>query len=114
MERLERNSPFVYRRLLSRTLGVMGIAAYVLLIAGCGPVAEPDKGAHQSLVEIGEHSLEEAERLEMNGRKGEANAAYQRSLWAFRYHEHLTGEEPLLLDEAVEGIERTGGRRKKR
>lgn len=83
------------------------------LLSGCSDIPEPDKGANQSLVEIGEHSLEEAESLENQGRKGEASAAYRRSLWAFRYHEQLTGEEPFLMDEALEGIKRTEARKGK-
>ncbi len=50
------------------------------------------------------------ESLESEGRAAEAHAAYRRALWAFRYHRHLTGEEPFLLDEAVDGAERTGRR----
>lgn len=69
-------------------------------------------GAHQSLVEIGEHSLERAEELESRGRSVDANVAYRRALWAFRYHERLTGEQPFLLDEALEGVERTAPRRR--
>lgn len=65
------------------------------------------KGAHQSLVEIGERSLEVAETMERDGQYPDAHASYRRALWAFNYHEHLTGEEPLLLEEAQEGVERT-------
>ncbi|MCD8138380.1 MAG: hypothetical protein LUE17_01135 [Planctomycetaceae bacterium] len=83
------------------------------LLAGCADMPEPDKGANQSLVEIGERSLEEAEALESEGRKAEAQAAYRRSQWAFRYHEHLTGEEPFLLEEALEGVKRTEARRRR-
>lgn len=91
-------------------LAAMVTVIVALFIGGCSDIPEPDKGANQSLVEIGEHSLEEAERLEMQGKRGEASAAYNRSLWAFRYHEQLTGEEPFLLEEALDGIKRTGGR----
>ena len=90
----------------------MAAAILCAALAGCSDIPEPDKGANQSLVEIGEHSLEEAESLENKGRKGEALAAYRRSLWAFRYHEQLTGEEPFLLEEALEGIRRTEGRKR--
>ena len=81
-----------------------------MFLAGCENVKEPDRGANQSLVEIGERSLEQAEELEGEGRGGEANVMYKRSLWAFKYHERLTGEEPFLLDDALEGLERTGSR----
>ncbi len=81
-----------------------------LFFAGCDSMQEPDRGAHQSLVEIGERSLEQAERLENGGRRAEANSQYKRALWAFTYHERLTGEEPFLLDDALDGIARTGSR----
>jgi hypothetical protein len=78
------------------------------LCAGCPEAKDLDqKGANQSLVEIGERAIENGETLEGEGRASEANISYKRALWAFRYHQHLTGEEPLLLDEAVEGVERT-------
>ncbi len=79
-------------------------------ITGCEELKEPDRGANQSLVEIGERSLELAEELEGEGRRAEANVQYKRSLWAFKYHERLTGEEPFLLDDALDGIARTGPR----
>lgn len=92
---------------------LMAVLLLFAMLPGCSDIPEPDKGANQSLVEIGEHSLEEAESLENQGRKGEASAAYRRSLWAFRYHEQLTGEEPFLMDEALEGIKRTETRKGK-
>ena len=92
---------------------LMAALLLLTLLPGCSDMPEPDKGANQSLVEIGEHSLEEAESLENQGRKGEASAAYRRSLGAFRYHEQLTGEEPFLMDEALEGIKRTEPRKGK-
>ncbi len=67
-----------------------------------------DLGANQSLVEIGELSLEEAEALEGQGRTAEANVAYRKALWAFRYHQRLTDDEPFLMEVALEGVERTG------
>lgn len=85
-----------------------------LLLAGCPEQYQDDKGANQSLVEIGELSLEQGESLESEGRTAEANVAYRRALWAFRYHEKLTSEQPFLLDEALDGIKRTtpaGGKR---
>jgi hypothetical protein len=81
-----------------------------VFLAGCEEYTEPDRGANQSLVEIGEQSLERAEELEDDGRRAEANVQYKRSLWAFRYHEQLTGEEPFLLDDALDGVARTGRR----
>ncbi|MCD8349122.1 MAG: hypothetical protein LUC93_00735 [Planctomycetaceae bacterium] len=100
-------------RILARApVLVAGLLAGCLL-SGCADIPEPDKGANQSLVEIGERSLEEGEALESEGRKAEAQAAYRRSQWAFRYHEHLTGEEPFLLEEAIEGIKRTETRRRR-
>ncbi len=63
-----------------------------------------------SLVEIGERSLESAERFENAGNLREAEISYRRALWAFGYHEKLTGEQPLLLDEAEEGARRLGNR----
>lgn len=86
--------------------------ACLIVISGCGTTPDVDQaGAHQSLVEIGERSLELAESLENTGRAGEANASYRRAVWAFTYHEHLTGEEPLLMDEAAEGVRRTSGKK---
>ncbi len=80
----------------------------VAIIPGCfsSPNAN-DQGAHQSLVEIGERALETAEELENQSESAEANLYFRRALWAFRYHEQLTGEEPLLLEEALEGKRRT-------
>lgn len=91
----------------ARALSCLLCLALSLALAGCGEEPEPDKGANQSLVEIGERSLEHAEELEGSDRKVESNLAYKRALWAFRYHEQLTGEEPFLLDEALDGMERT-------
>jgi|GEM_PF-2111113 hypothetical protein len=93
-------------RALCMWLGRMAFL-FVLLAPGCGAVAIDDAGARQSLVEVGERSLEDGERLENLDRIGEANTAYRRALWAFRYHERLTNEQPFLLDEAVEGVRRT-------
>lgn len=79
---------------------------------GCQKTKDVDQtGAHQSLVEIGERSLEMAESLEDRGKTGEANAAFRRAIWAFTYHQHLTGEEPFLMDEAVDGVRRTSEKR---
>lgn len=85
-----------------------------LFCGGCAGEKPGDLGANQSLVEIGELSLEQGESLERQGKTAEANVAYRKALWAFRYHERLTREEPFLTDEAVEGVRRTasapGGR----
>lgn len=78
-----------------------------LLCGGCAGDKPHDLGANQSLVEIGELSLEQGESLERQGRTAEANVAYRKALWAFRYHERLTREEPFLTDEAIEGAQRT-------
>ena len=80
------------------------------LTAGCDSGKPLDSGANQSLVEIGERSLEEAEALEGQGRAAEANTAYRKALWAFRYHQELTGDVPFLMDAALDGIKRTGRR----
>lgn len=87
------------------------LACLVISLSGCSEEKEPDKGANQSLVEIGERSLELAEDWEGRGKRVEAHTEYKRALWAFRYHQRLTGEEPFLLDEALDGVERTESRR---
>lgn len=93
-------------------LVLLGVFVFpALFLSGCGDEKEPDKGANQSLVEIGEHSLELAEDFEGRGRMTDANVEYKRALWAFRYHQRLTGEEPFLLDDALDGVERTDGQR---
>lgn len=85
----------------------------IVLLSGCQKDKDIDQaGAHQSLVEIGERSLELAESLENKGRSGEANASYRRALWAFTYHEHLTGEEPFLMEDAADGVRRTSGKKR--
>ncbi len=89
---------------------VLFLAVVCLFLAGCESIEEPDRGANQSLVSIGERALEQAMEYEDRGRRGEAVVAYKRALWAFRYHEHLTGEEPFLMGDALEGLERTGAR----
>ncbi|MCC8108083.1 MAG: hypothetical protein LIQ30_03345, partial [Planctomycetes bacterium] len=75
--------------------------AVALTLSGCAGDARPDQGANQSLVEIGERSLELGEELESENRVAEANLAYRRALWAFREHESITAEAPLLLDESL-------------
>ncbi len=66
--------------------------------------------ANLSLVEIGERSLESAERFEAAGHWRDADISYRRALWAFSYYERLTGEQPLLLDEAKDGARRLAAR----
>ncbi|MDR2391691.1 MAG: hypothetical protein LBE84_08455 [Planctomycetota bacterium] len=61
----------------------------------------------RSLIEIGEESLDQAEILERQKRLAEANILYRRALWAFRYHERLTSEQPFLLDDSLAGVQRT-------
>ncbi|MDR0362791.1 MAG: hypothetical protein LBJ46_08940 [Planctomycetota bacterium] len=88
------------------------LLACALALPGC-PGAEPSRPVNTlSLVEIGERALENGERQEAAGRRDEARESYRRALWAFRYHERLTGEQPLLLDEAVRGANRASGRRR--
>lgn len=89
-------------------LRVAAIIAALTLASGCDATSSPVDSSRQSLVEIGEHALEEAERLELDGRLADANQAYRKALWAFSYHQHLTREEPLLADEAEAGVRRTG------
>lgn len=87
-------------------------AAFCLFPPGCEQMGDIDQqGANQSLVEIGERALETGEEKEREGRKSEAHMAYKRALWAFRYHQQLTGEEPFLLDDALEALNRTEVRR---
>lgn len=91
---------------IRRGAGILLFSLTLLLPCGCersGGAAD----ANQSLVEIGEYSLEEGEWLENAGRKPEANQAFRKAIWAFGYHQQLTGEEPLLLYEARQGVQRT-------
>ncbi|MDR3078029.1 MAG: hypothetical protein LBV15_04615 [Planctomycetota bacterium] len=83
---------------------------FCFALSGCAGPAGPDIGRGQSLIEIGEQSLEQAEELERRGRAAEANILYRRALWAFGYHEQLTREQPFLMDEARTGASRTAGR----
>ena len=93
-------------------LVLCAVLASCLFVAGCSQMKDLDQsGANQSLVEIGERSLEMGESMEDEGRTSEANLSYKRALWAFRYHQQLTGEEPLLLDDALDAVERTTKRR---
>ncbi|MDR1533545.1 MAG: hypothetical protein LBU64_00370 [Planctomycetota bacterium] len=92
-------------RLFAGILILLGLA----WSPGCSEAAGGGRGLNQSLLEIGELSLEQAEKLEARGKSGEANILYRRALWAFRYHERLTGEQPFLLDDARDGARRTKG-----
>lgn len=98
------------RSALRTAVGMACLLPAAFLLSGCEEPKTHQDVANQSLVEIGEISLEQAEALERDGRVREANVAYRRALWAFRYHEKLTREEPLLLDDALSGIRRTSGR----
>ena len=83
-----------------------GFCWVLLFFCGC---AENNAGTFNSglsLVEIGERSFELGERYEDEGNASPALIAYQRSVWAFKYHEALTGNQPLLLDEAMAGVKR--------
>lgn len=96
------------RRLWTKRLLCPTFFIILLFLSGCEKISDLDQaGAHQSLVEIGERSLELAELKENDNQIAEANASFRRALWAFEYHEHLTGEEPLLMEEARDGVERT-------
>lgn len=83
-------------------------ACLAVFAGGCSDTPLDDRGANHSLVEIGERSLEQGESLEATGNRSDANIAYRKALWAFKYHQQLTGEEPFLMEEAVEGMKRTG------
>jgi hypothetical protein len=77
------------------------------LFSGCFGDNHDGQVLGWSLVEIGEQSLDQAEILEKQKRLAEANILYRRALWAFRYHERLTGEQPFLLDDSLAGVRRT-------
>lgn len=77
------------------------------LFPGCSENNPDGQALGWSLVEIGEQSLDQAEMLEKQKRLAEANILYRRALWAFRYHERLTGEQPFLLDDSLAGVRRT-------
>lgn len=88
------------------------LAAACSAFAGCPGEQPGHMSANLSLVEIGERSLESAERFEAAGNLKDADISYRRALWAFRYHEKLTGEQAILMDEAREGAERLGRRQR--
>lgn len=86
----------------------IGLALVLLAAAGCQSLAYPWKTAgsdrienrHLSLVEIGERSLELGERLEEQNLYVGALEAYRRAEWAFNYLQRLSGQTPLLLEDA--------------
>ena len=92
---------------MRRTTACGIVAALGLFAAGC-PERNPDRTvrANLSLVEIGERSLDAGERLEREGKRAESLTMYKRADWAFSYHEALTGETPLFLDDAREKVSR--------
>lgn len=92
---------------IRRGMAIGAFSLALLFSCGCDQPGGNIDDANQSLVEIGEFSLEEGERLENAGRKPEANRAFRKAVWAFGYHQQLTGEEPLLLYEAKQGVQRT-------
>ncbi len=86
-------------------------AGVLLAVSGCwnGERATHPKvapGKRLSLVEIGEQALDAGLEHEEAGRYREALADYDRALWAFRYHQRLTGREPLLMQDAQESARR--------
>ena len=89
------------------------LLAACLTLSGCPEANQGHMSANLSLVEIGERSLESAERFEAAGNYRDADISYRRALWAFGYHEKLTGEQPILLDEAADGAQRLARRAKR-
>lgn len=71
---------------------------------GLGREVSPDRD--RTLLDIGERSLDTGERLEEQGFRQGALEAYERAVWAFRYHERLTGDTPLLMEDALDSVER--------
>lgn len=98
--------------ILKRIILSMALAAGGCLAGGCAPDGHGHMSANLSLVEIGERSLESAERFEAQGNWRDADNSYRRALWAFDYHERLTGEQPILRDEAVDGAQRMAKKRR--
>ena len=88
-------------------------AACLTILPGCLEAESSHMSANLSLVEIGERSLESAERFEAAGNPRDAEISYRRALWAFGYHERLTGEQPILMDEAEEGARRLAAERRR-
>ncbi|MDR1611271.1 MAG: hypothetical protein LBT97_00640 [Planctomycetota bacterium] len=91
---------------MGKTLLLILLFLHPLVAAGCSDPGANRDGAGLSLVEIGERALENGERQADSGRVVEARESYRRALWAFRYHKRLTGEQPLLMDEAIEASKR--------
>ena len=101
-------------------LRLAALAALTIASAGCLPEMRskvratdadglPTVREGQSLRSIGEQALRAAEEFEDAGRLDAARALYSRAVWAFGYQFRLTGEEPLLLEAARDGLERSGG-----
>ena len=82
----------------------------MVLCVGCKQILPgTHPGSHKtntqtSLVEIGERAMETGERLEEQGLNKGALEAYQRARWAFSYHQRLTGESALFLDDVRDRI----------
>lgn len=82
------------------------VLSLMSVVLGCKSQSDDTLGPGLSLVEIGERSVESGERLARQGNKSEAATAYRRAIWAFNYHESLTGTQPILLDDAKDGLRR--------
>lgn len=96
-------------------VGLLGVWTMAGCEGGLWPAGRADSAAppHMSLVEIGERALETGSTLEDRGLLDGAREAYARAVWALSYHQDLTGEAPLLLDDARGRQERlapAGGR----
>lgn len=87
---------------------------FSLLLTGCpfpvGPTAHRPHGGEDpsrlALLDIGERALEDGERQTREGQIQAALASYRKALWAFEYHQRLTGESPLFLEEVQDSIRR--------
>ena len=92
---------------MRRIMACAMLAVFGLFAAGC-PDQNPDRTARAnlSLIEIGERSLDRGERLEREGKHAEALELYRQAEWAFSYHESLTGDAPLFLDDAQDKVSR--------
>ena len=85
------------------------LLAALVFSPGCngkGGDKDPEAERRLSLTEIGERALGTGEMLEEQGLHRGALEAYERAVWAFVYHERLTGTAPLLLDDARENLTR--------
>ena len=59
-----------------------------------------------SLTSIGVISNDLGEKYEEEGARDKALAHYRRAVWAFTQVEALTGERPVLLDDALDNLAR--------